>query len=94
MVKYHLEFYEVQTGEPALVKTAANIFREMCYNYRDSLTAGIIVAGWDHKLGGKKKCGVAVRRRQPGRIDWTCRKRKRRGTVVEGLCNAVWRFLE
>jgi len=53
VVKYHLEFYEVQTGEPALVKTAANIFREMCYNYRDSLTAGIIVAGWDHKLGGQ-----------------------------------------
>jgi len=53
IVKYHLSFYEVQTGEPALVKTAANIFREMCYNYRDSLTAGIIVAGWDHKLGGQ-----------------------------------------
>merc|ERR1719403_760387 len=50
VVRYHLSFYEVQTGEPALVKTAANIFREMCYNYRDSLTAGIIVAGWDHKL--------------------------------------------
>ena len=53
VVKYHLSFYEIQTGEPALVKTAANIFREMCYNYRDSLTAGIIVAGWDHKFGGK-----------------------------------------
>merc|ERR1712203_1111962 len=53
VVRYHLSFYEVQTGEPALVKTAANIFREMCYNYRDSLTAGIIVAGWDHKLGGQ-----------------------------------------
>jgi 20S proteasome subunit beta 1 len=53
VVKYHLSFYEVQTGEPALVKTAANIFREMCYNYRDSLTAGIIVAGWDQKHGGQ-----------------------------------------
>ena len=55
VVKYHLSFYEVQTGEPPLVKTAANIFREMCYNYRDSLTAGIIVAGWDHKFGGKEE---------------------------------------
>ena len=58
VVRYHLSFYEVQTGEPALVKTAANIFREMCYNYRDSLTAGIIVAGWDHKLGGNKLRGI------------------------------------
>jgi len=53
VVKYHLNFYEIQTGEPALVRTAANIFREMCYNYRDSLTAGIIVAGWDSKHGGQ-----------------------------------------
>jgi len=38
--------------EPS-VHTAANIFREMCYNYRDQLTAGIIVAGWDKEKGGQ-----------------------------------------
>lgn len=43
----------METGEPAPVKTGANIFREMCYNYRDSLTAGIICAGWDRREGGQ-----------------------------------------
>jgi len=36
-----------------LVETAANIFREICYNYRDSLMAGILVAGWDKQKGGQ-----------------------------------------
>ncbi|XP_054165461.1 proteasome subunit beta type-6-like [Oppia nitens] len=53
VVSYHLNFYEMETGEPATVRTAANIFREMCYKYRDSLLAGIICAGWDRREGGK-----------------------------------------
>jgi len=53
IVSYHLNFYEMETGEPAAVGVGANIFREMCYNYRDSLTAGIICAGWDRRLGGQ-----------------------------------------
>lgn len=40
-------------GEEPLVETAARIFRELCYNYRDTLTAGIIVAGWDNQKGGQ-----------------------------------------
>lgn len=43
----------MEIGEPPLVKTAANVFREMCYNYRDSITAGIICAGWDKREGGQ-----------------------------------------
>jgi len=39
--------------EEPLVKTAATVFQEMCYSYRDSLSAGIICAGWDQKLGGQ-----------------------------------------
>lgn len=35
------------------MEAAANIFRELCYNYRDSLMAGIIVAGWDKRKGGQ-----------------------------------------
>ncbi|KAJ9599163.1 hypothetical protein L9F63_010340 [Diploptera punctata] len=53
IVKYHLDFHSIELGEPPLVETAANIFRELCYNYRDSLTAGIIVAGWDKRKGGQ-----------------------------------------
>ncbi|KAG8236443.1 hypothetical protein J437_LFUL016970 [Ladona fulva] len=49
----HLEFHEIELGEPSLVATAANVFRELCYNYRDTLTAGIIVAGWDKRKGGQ-----------------------------------------
>ena len=43
----------METGEPPSVKIGSNIFREMCYNYRDSLTAGIICAGWDRREGGQ-----------------------------------------
>ncbi|KAH7636910.1 proteasome beta1 subunit [Dermatophagoides farinae] len=51
VVAYHLDFYQMETGEPALVPIAANLFRDMCYNYRDSITAGIICAGWDRRYG-------------------------------------------
>ncbi|XP_063223893.1 proteasome subunit beta type-6 [Bacillus rossius redtenbacheri] len=53
IVSYHLDFHKNETGEPPLVEMAANVFRELCYNYRDSLTAGIIVAGWDRRKGGQ-----------------------------------------
>jgi len=53
MVKYHLSVYEMEHGYPAPVHVAAQVFRDMCYRYRDDFTAGIIVAGWDKKLGGQ-----------------------------------------
>jgi len=53
IVSYHLEFHEIQLGEPPLVKTAATVFQELCYNYRDQLMAGIICAGWDKRNGGQ-----------------------------------------
>ena len=43
----------METGRPANVSVAASLFREMCYQYRDTLTAGIICAGWDRRLGGQ-----------------------------------------
>lgn len=42
----------MELGEKPLVRTASAIFRELCYNYRDQLVAGILVAGWDKKHGG------------------------------------------
>lgn len=54
-----------QTGEEPLVDEAASEFRNYCYNYRDSLVAGIIVAGYDEKQGGQVYCvplgGMLVR---------------------------------
>ncbi|XP_050078459.1 proteasome subunit beta type-6 [Anopheles maculipalpis] len=53
IVAYSLNYHENQTGEAPLVEDAANEFRQYCYNYRDTLVAGIIVAGWDAKQGGQ-----------------------------------------
>ncbi|XP_038061288.1 proteasome subunit beta type-6-like [Patiria miniata] len=53
IVSYQLDFHSMNEGEPPLVRTAANLFRNMCYEYRDSLSAGILVAGWDKVKGGQ-----------------------------------------
>jgi len=53
IVAANVELDGVQMGELPSVKKAAEIFRSYCYNYRDSLSAGIIVAGWDPKKGGQ-----------------------------------------
>lgn len=43
----------MELGEQPLVSIGAAVFRELCYNYRDSLMAGILVAGWDKRKGGQ-----------------------------------------
>jgi len=43
----------MEIGEPPLVKTAASLFQNICYGHRNQLSVGIIVAGWDRKLGGQ-----------------------------------------
>ncbi|XP_012280875.1 proteasome subunit beta type-6 [Orussus abietinus] len=53
IVTYHLSFHQMELGTAPLVETAANVFRELCYNYRDSLLAGVLVAGWDRRNGGQ-----------------------------------------
>lgn len=53
IINYQLEFYQIETGEPALVSIGANLMRDMCYNYRNTLLAGIICAGWDRRYGGQ-----------------------------------------
>jgi len=41
----------MEIEDEPLVKTAASIFQRMCYHYRDMVSAGIICAGYDHKVG-------------------------------------------
>lgn len=53
IVKYHVDFHRMEMGEEPLVKTVAHMFKQLCYDYRDQLTAGIIVAGWDKQNGGQ-----------------------------------------
>ncbi|XP_038860737.1 proteasome subunit beta type-6-like [Salvelinus namaycush] len=52
-VTYQLGFHSIELDEPPLVQTAANLFKQMCYRYREELMAGIIVAGWDKRRGGQ-----------------------------------------
>jgi len=53
IIAYQLAFQRSQQDEEPLVRSAANAFKEICYTNRDSIMAGIIVAGWDKKLGGQ-----------------------------------------
>ncbi|CAH1395325.1 unnamed protein product [Nezara viridula] len=53
IVSYHLAFQKAETGEEPSVATAAAVFQELCYNHREQLTAGIIVAGYDKVKGGQ-----------------------------------------
>lgn len=40
-----------QFGHPPSVSIAANVFQKICYENKDQLSAGIIVAGWDKEDG-------------------------------------------
>lgn len=48
IVQYHLDLYTTQYGTPS-IETTASIFKTICYDNKDYLTAGIIVAGFDDK---------------------------------------------
>ena len=53
VVRNQLQWHEVESGKPSNVHTAAHLFKNISYQYRDQLTAGIIVAGWDAEKGGQ-----------------------------------------
>lgn len=53
IVSYSTYYSENQNGKDALVSEVAAEFRRFCYNYRDSIMAGIIVAGYDDVNGGQ-----------------------------------------
>ncbi|KAI0068931.1 20S proteasome subunit [Artomyces pyxidatus] len=44
------QYTQVYEGTPT-VHTAATYFENVCYNNKDNLSAGIIVAGWDKEVG-------------------------------------------
>ncbi|KAI7871306.1 proteasome subunit beta type-6 [Spinellus fusiger] len=51
MVHYYLQMYSVQENTKPGVRTAASLFQELCYQNKDNLMAGIIVAGVDATHG-------------------------------------------
>ncbi|OQR68823.1 proteasome subunit beta type-6-like [Tropilaelaps mercedesae] len=52
-VSYQLDLYEREMGQQATVRTAANVLRGLCYEYRDRIQASLICAGWDPQGGGQ-----------------------------------------
>lgn len=56
IVSYRLNLFQMENNEEPTVHAAANVFRNICYNYREQLKAGIICAGWDKKNGGQVYC--------------------------------------
>lgn len=51
-VRRYLAEHAIEKGSLPTVKTAATLFRSMCYANKDRLLAGIICAGWDPVAGG------------------------------------------
>lgn len=52
MVRYYLDVHAMESGRNPRVKTASNLFRDLCYKNKDRLLAGIICAGYDDVDGG------------------------------------------
>jgi len=86
-VSYALDMHAVELGESPLVKTAASLVQQMCYAYKDNLTAGMIVAGWDKAGGGQVYCislgGMRVR--QPFTIGGSG------STYIYGYCDTHYK---
>jgi 20S proteasome subunit beta 1 len=49
----HVSINRIETGREPLVKTAAHLMKNICYSNKDSLSAGVIIAGWDPVEGGQ-----------------------------------------
>ncbi|CAM6032005.1 unnamed protein product, partial [Sphagnum compactum] len=52
IVRYYIEVFSIQRGTPLSVHDAAQLFRKLCYENKDQLLAGLIVAGWDESSNG------------------------------------------
>lgn len=46
-VRFYISQLSIEMGRPVRVKTAAHIMSKICYNNKDNLSAGLIVAGYD-----------------------------------------------
>jgi 20S proteasome subunit beta 1 len=52
-VRRFLGEHAIEKGDLPTVQSASKLFRTLCYNNKDRLMAGIIVAGWDPVEGGQ-----------------------------------------
>lgn len=77
----------MQLGEKPQVATAASVFRKLCYENKDQLMAGVIVAGWDKYAGGSVyniPLGGSLHR-APYAIGGSG------STYIFGYCDSQWR---
>jgi len=52
-VKHYTEAHATELERPPKVITCASLMRQICYNNKDNLMAGLICAGWDPYDGGQ-----------------------------------------
>lgn len=52
-VRYYLDMHATELGQLPRVQTAATLFRKLCYENKNALSAGIICAGWDSVAQGQ-----------------------------------------
>ncbi|CAO3646270.1 unnamed protein product [Cunninghamella blakesleeana] len=87
IVHYYLQMYSVQENQAPSVHTASSLFQELCYQNKDNLMAGIIVAGWDEKDGPSVynvPLGGSLHK-QPFAIGGSG------STYIYGYCDSVWK---
>jgi len=53
IVHYYLSLNGIQRGQNPTTQTAAAMFQTLCYDNKDQLSAGLIIAGWDSRHGGQ-----------------------------------------
>lgn len=87
LVRRYTTALALETKRPATVRTAAALFRELIYQNKGRLTAGVICAGWDPSKNGQVYSitlgGTMVR--QPFAIGGSG------STYIYGYCDASYR---
>ncbi len=49
MVQYSLGVHQVELDQAPRVKTAARLYQQMMYDYKDSLSASLLLGGYDNQ---------------------------------------------
>ena len=87
IVKYHNEAHAVVENKPLTVYRITQIFRRFLYEYRDSLSASVLVAGWDKENGGQLYAiplgGFVTRQRSTASGSGS--------TFVQGFLDSKWK---
>jgi 20S proteasome subunit beta 1 len=87
IVRIRMQAHELELARTPQVVTAATMFQNFCYEYKEKLMAGIICAGWDEENGGQVYSiplgGALVK--QPYAIAGSG------SSYIYGYCDANWR---